>query len=54
MNSRLEKLVNLTGEFGSKNLELLKQKDAYLMSTWTVLKDLAKKNCLIKNVFIAL
>ena len=29
MNSRLEKLVNLTGEFGSKNLELLKQKDAY-------------------------
>ena len=39
MNSSLEKLVkNLTGddfkyltkEFGSKNLELLKQKDAYL------------------------
>ena len=29
MNSRLEKLVNLTEEFGSKNLELLKQKDAY-------------------------
>ena len=29
MNSSLEKLVNLTEEFGSKNLELLKQKDAY-------------------------
>ena len=25
-----------------------------LMSTWSVLKDLVKKNCLIKNVFIAL
>ena len=22
-----------------------------LMSTWTVLKDLAKKDCLIKNIF---
>ena len=33
MNSSLEKLVNdfkyLTEEFGSKNLQLLKQKDAY-------------------------
>ena len=24
------------------------------MSTWTVLKDLVKKNCLIKNIFTAL
>ena len=24
------------------------------MSSWTVLKDLVKKNCLIKNVFTAL
>ena len=24
-----------------------------LMSTWTVLKDLMKKNCLIKNIFAA-
>ena len=49
MNSSLEKLVkNLSDndfkyfseEFGSKNLELLKQKSVYLMSTWTVLKIL--------------
>ena len=44
----------LTEEFGSKHLVLLKQKDAYPMNTWTFLKDLVKKNCLIKNVFIAL
>ena len=50
MNSGLEKLVKivsedsfkyLTQEVGSKNLELLK--DAYHMSTWTVLKDFQKK-----------
>ena len=62
MNSSFEKLVrnltgndfkNLTEEFGSKNLELLKQKYAMLilMSTWTALKDLVKKSCLIKIVF---
>ena len=57
MNSSLEKLIKnlsdsdfkyLTEEFGSKNLELLKKKMLILMSTWTVLKDLVKENCLIK------
>ena len=61
MNSSLEKLVKyladndfkyLTQEFDSKSLELLKQKGAYpYESTWIVLKDLEKRNCLIKNVF---
>ena len=64
MNSSLEKLVKslsdndfkyLAEEFGYKSLELLKQKKMLiLMSTLTVLKNLLKKNCLIKNVFIAL
>ena len=61
MNSSLEKLVKslsdndfkyLSEEFGSENLELFKQKDT--MSTWRVLKDLVKKHCLIKSVFIVL
>ena len=48
MNSRLDKLIKnlsdnnfkyLTKEFSSKNLELKTK-----MSTWTVLKDLMKKN----------
>ena len=61
MNSSLGKLVKnlsdndfkyLSEEFGSKNLEHLKNKKVLiLMSTWTVLKDLMMKNCLIKNVF---
>ena len=38
----------LTEEFGSKNLELLKQKDAYPYDCMN------KKNCLIKNIFITL
>ena len=55
MNSSLEKLVKnlsdndfkyLTEEFGSKNLELLKQKDAY---PYEYMGSLVKKNCLIKN-----
>ena len=63
MNSSLEELVKnlsdndfkyLTEEFGSKNLELLKQKGAYPYKYMDVLKDLVKKNCLIENVFIAL
>ena len=63
MNSNLEKLVKnlsdndfkyLAKECGSKNLELLKEKDAYPYEYMTVLKDLVKKNCLIRNVFIAL
>ena len=61
MNPSLEKLVknlsdndfkHLTEEFGSEKLELLKV--LFLVSTWTVLKDLIKKNCLIKSVFTAL
>ena len=64
MNSILEKLAKdllhndskyLVEEFGSKNLGLLKNKKMLiLMSTWTVLRDLVKKGCLINNVFIAL
>ena len=60
MNCSLENLAkNLTDndfkyfseEFGSKNIELLKQKMPILMSPWTVFKDLMKKNFSIKNVF---
>ena len=63
MNSSLEKLVkNLsdndfkysTEEFGSKNVELLKQKDAYPYMYMDSFKRLVEKNCLIKNVFTAL
>ena len=63
MNSSLYKLVKnlsdedfkyLIEEFGSENLELLKQKGDILTSTWTVLKDLMKKNFLLENIFIAL
>ena len=62
MNSSLEKLVKnlsdddfkyLTKEFGSKNLELLKQKDAYPYEYMDSFKNLMRKNCLI-NVFTAL
>ena len=58
-NSSLKKLVKnlsdnefkyLTEELGSKNLELLKQKDAYPYEYM----DLVKKDFLIKNVLIAL
>ena len=57
MNSSLEKLVKnlsdndfkyLTQEFGSKNLKLLKQKDAYPY------EYLVKKNSLIDSVFTGL
>ena len=60
MNFSLDKLVKnlsendfkyLTEEFGSKNVELLKQKSAYPYEYMEVLKDLMKKNCLIKNIF---
>ena len=63
MNSSLEKLVRyladddfiyLTEEFGSKNLEVLKQKGAYVYEHMAVLKDLMKKNCLTESVFTAL
>ena len=62
MNSSLDKLVKnlsdndfkyLTEEFGSKNLELLKQKDAYPYEYMDSFKNLMRKNCLI-NVFTAL
>ena len=58
MNSSLDKLIKnlsdedfryLVEEFGSENLELLKQKGAI---TWIVLKDLMKKNCLLDNIFL--
>ena len=57
MNSSLDKLAKnlsykdfeyLIEEFGSKNLDLLKQKGAFLTNIWTVLKDLMKKNYLLK------
>ena len=57
MNTSLEKLVKifsdndfkyLTEEVVFKNLELLKEKDVILISIWTVLKELIKKDCLIK------
>ena len=63
MNFSLEKLVQnlsdndfkyLTEGSGSKNLELLKQKDAYRYEYMDSSKTLVKKNCLIKNVFTAL
>ena len=56
-NTSLEKLVKifsdndfkyLTEEVVFKNLELLKEKDVILISIWTVLKELIKKDCLIK------
>ena len=62
MNSSLKKLVRnladddfkyLTEEFGSKNLKFLKQKVLILMSTWTVLKDLTKKNFPTKSLSTA-
>ena len=62
MNSSLKNLVRnladddfkyLTEEFGSKNLKFLKQKVLILMSTWTVLKDLTKKNFPTKSLFTA-
>ena len=63
INFSIEKLVKdlsdnnfkyLTEEFRSKHLGLLNKKVLILMSAWTVLKDLVKKNDLIENVFIAL
>ena len=66
MTSSLDKLVKnlldedfkyLVEEFGSKNLELLKQKDKkvlILTNIRTVLKLLRKKNYLPENIFIAL
>ena len=64
MNSSLDKLVKnlsdedfkyLVEEFGSENLELLKQKGAYpyeYMNSFERFNE--RKNCLLENVFIAL
>ena len=63
MKFSLEKLVQnlsdndfkyLNEESGSKNLELLKQKDAYRYEYMDSSKTFGEKNCLIKNVFTAL
>ena len=63
MNSSLDKLVkNLSDEdfkyvveeFGSKNLELLKQKGAYPYKYMNSFERLIKKNYLLENIFIAL
>ena len=63
MNSSLEKLVKnlldndfkyLAEEFGSKNLELLKQKDAYTYEYMDSFERFGEENCLIENVFTAL
>ena len=63
MNSSLEKLVKnladddfkyLTQEFGSKNLELLKPKDAYTYEYMDSFKRFSEKNYLIKNIFTGL
>ena len=62
MNSSLDKLVKnlsdedfkyLIDEFGPENLEFLKQRVIIPMSTWTALKDLMKKNCLLENIFFS-
>ena len=63
MNSSLEKLVKnlsdddfkyLTEEFGSKNLELLKQKGAYPYEYMNSFKRFSEEKLLGKNVFAAL
>ena len=62
MNSSLENLVKnlgddckyLTEEFGSKNLDLLKQKDAYSYEHMDSLERLYEKNFLIRNAFTGL
>ena len=63
ISSSLEKIVKnlsendfkyLTQEFGSKSLELLKQKDAYRYECIDNFKRFSEKNCPIKNVFTAL
>ena len=63
MNSSLEKLVKnlsdsdfkyLTEEFGSKNLELLKQKDAYPYQYMDDFKRFSEEKLPDKNIFTAL
>ena len=63
MNFSLDKLVknlsdedfkNLVEEFGSKNLELLKQKGVYPYEYMNSFERFHKKNYLLKNIFIVL
>ena len=63
MKSNLEKLIKnlanndfkyLVEEFGSEKLELLKQKDSRPYEYMDSFKRFSEKNCLTRNVFIAL
>ena len=63
VNSSLEKLVknlsnsdfkHLTQEFGSENLKLIKQKDAYPYEYVDSFEKFSEKNYLIKKIFIGL
>ena len=60
INSSLDKLVKnlsdkdfqyLVEEFGSENLELLKQKGAYPYEYMNSFERFKEKNCLLQNVF---
>ena len=44
----------LVEEFGSEKLELLKQKDSYPYEYMDNFERFSEKNCLTRNVFIAL
>ena len=59
MNSSLDKLFkilpdedfkSLVEEFGSKNLELLKQKDAYPYEYMNSFEKFNEKKCLLENI----
>ena len=63
MNFSLDKLVKnlsnedfkyLVEEFGSENLELLKQKGDYPHEYINSFKSFMEKNCLLENIFTAL
>ena len=63
MNSSLDKLVKnfseedfkyLVEEFGSENLELLKQKGGYPYEYMNSFERFNEKNCLLENIFTAL
>ena len=61
INSSLDKLIKnwedkdfkyLVEEFGSENLEIVKQKGAYPYEYMNSLKDLMKINYLLENIFL--
>ena len=61
INSGLDKLVKnvsdkdfkyLVEKFGSENLELLKQKDAYVYEYINSFERFNKKKCLLGNIFL--